>query len=143
MIALLWLPAIGAGIIVLLWSFTGLEPYQFRCALPDCDSASSQFQDIGLDAYFKDPLYPNFCQRPILNHSLFVNGSRYWCENLPVVGYEKCGAQDQIIYGQFEYQSTLVTDLNLVCKDQFKVALVGTGINRAFEDQPFIMISTK
>ena len=29
-IALLWLPPFGAGVIVLLWSFAGLEPKAFR-----------------------------------------------------------------------------------------------------------------
>ena len=33
MIFLLWLPPLGGGVIVLLWSFAGLEPQAFRSVI--------------------------------------------------------------------------------------------------------------
>ena len=40
---------------------------------------------------------------------------------------ERCDISEKVLYDDFEFRSTLVTDLNLVCEDQYKVALVGTA----------------
>ncbi len=152
-VGLLWLPAVAAGVIVLLWSFTGLEPKYiylnfretireiatslmfefskraFRCALKECDcEGSSSFSDANLNAYFSDNNNghdPDFCLRPVLNGSI----PDAWCPDDPllrencsyldeshIVGYKPCDVRsgDRVLYAPFEYESTLVTELNLV-----------------------------
>ena len=36
---LLWFPAAAGGIHVLMYAFTGLEPENFRCIIPGCNSS--------------------------------------------------------------------------------------------------------
>ena len=65
LVALLWLPSIGGGIIVLLWSFTGLEPSAFRCALP-CDGPEAKFADIDVEGIYFTSDKPDFCSAPVI-----------------------------------------------------------------------------
>ena len=106
----------------------GLEPKSFRCSIPFCDDEASTFNDANISRYFQDPDRPNYCEKPIFSMEN-VSNSSLSCDNLPIVGYEKCHSSDDIIYEPFEYDSTFVTEMNLVCEDQFKVSLVGTGKN--------------
>ena len=65
LVALLWLPSIGGGIIVLLWSFTGLEPGAFRCSLP-CDGPDAQFSDVDVETLYLGDVKPDFCATPAI-----------------------------------------------------------------------------
>ena len=59
-----------------------------------------------------------------LSKSLQLRGN---CSNLSprsVNGYQVCEATDEqrILYDDFEFQSTIATEFNLVCDQQYKVS---------------------
>lgn len=133
MFALLWLPPMFAGVCVLQFSFTGLEPTGgFRCAIKPCDTDNSSFYD------FDDSIFAR---------SIDVNGNEVidYCNMYPVDAnsvaegncsldnfildsdtYVQCHPNQQVFWSDFEFKSNVVTEQNLICEDQFKVALVGS-----------------
>ena len=147
-VALLWLPPIASGVFTLTWSFTGesqafikqlrismdfilipgLEPSKgFRCFVPSCDNAQ-----------------PEYCSvPPAWIHPTDDNGDWDYCHQFPLKeGLENssmpCGdpnnfnttksfSLDQcskIVYNDFEFESTVITQNNLVCGEQYKVSTI-------------------
>merc|ERR1711892_1357784 len=121
--ALLWIPPIFCGVHAFLFSFTGLQPSNgFRCKIPGCDGDDFKFNDFPEDKLFPknkdgDPEYCKFY--PPLNDP---TGS---CshENFSNVSV-KCPSNGEFAYGTFEFNETLVTKLDLVCGESYKVSLV-------------------
>ena len=66
-----------------------------------------------------------------LNKSLQLEGN---CSNLSpcsVNGYQECEAStERILYDDFEFRSTITTEFNLVCDQQYKVSFNLNGIYR-------------
>ena len=60
-----------------------------------------------------------------LSKSLLLRGN---CSNLSprsVNGYQECEASsERILYDDFEFQSTIATEFNLVCDQQYKVIII-------------------
>lgn len=161
-VALLCLPSIAGGILVLLTNFTALEPQAFRCAISECDGTYAKYTDLNVssilhvastlktDSLGKDIENSGdelFCMKPIisydengndLNVSAKVKSVRNQeeikgnCSFLSfddITNFEACNVVDPnqvVLYQSFEYSSTIVTDFNLVCDEQYKVALCGT-----------------
>lgn len=67
LIVLLWIPPLTGGVIVLLSSFTALEPKALRCRQP-CDGLQAQFQDV--DLYLGSNPDLEFCETPQFNGNL-------------------------------------------------------------------------
>merc|ERR1712141_480055 len=55
-IVLLWLPAAAAGIFVLTFSFSGLEPKGFRCPISQCEDPNN----TTYSAIDEDWLFPKY-----------------------------------------------------------------------------------
>ena len=124
----LWLPAIASGMFVLTYSFSGLEPSNgFRCSLKQCDNDNSTYDSLNIE----DPA--NFFET--------VDGAIDYCRPFSLVSdfdanagdcqasdfntsdpydfkVENC---DKILYAGFEFESTFVTDNQLICDKQFQV----------------------
>ena len=124
----LWLPSIASGMFVLTYSFSGLEPSNgFRCYLKQCDIENSTYDSLNINdpANFFETvdgeidycrpynLVSNFdpnagdCQAPDFNTS---DPYDFKVENC-----------DKILYAGFEFESTFVTDNQLICDKQFQV----------------------
>ena len=90
--------------------------------LPECDAlGSASFSDPDPEVFFRNPDRPDYCEKPSID--LSANGSSSAnissCSLLrlrDVVGYEACDVRrgDEVVYAEFEYESTFVTELNLV-----------------------------
>ena len=122
----LWFPSAAAGFILITFSFTGLIPPAFRCSHP-CETANATFEAFGNASLFAKN---SFQEIDYCSYLSIKDGEGINCD---VSGLERnmdfkiCNPSvDRIIYDDFERESTIVTEFNLVCKDNFKVALVGT-----------------
>ena len=56
-LALLWLPAIMGGAMVLLGCFTLLHPTHYRCKIEGCDNDDFEFGDFE-ERWMKEDLFP-------------------------------------------------------------------------------------
>lgn len=67
----------------------------------------------------------SFCTKPSIPPTLtMTNCSKLTCHDF--ADYEACHSSERIIYEEFDFESTVVTDYNLVCDDQYKVTLAST-----------------
>eukprot|EP00094_Tigriopus_californicus_P009269 TCALIF_08937-PA protein Name:"Similar to Orct Organic cation transporter protein (Drosophila melanogaster)" AED:0.07 eAED:0.07 QI:0/0.6/0.33/0.83/1/1/6/6/587 len=129
LIVLLWLPPLSGGVIVLLSSFTALEPRALRCRQP-CDGLYARFEDV--DLYGETNSYLDFCQTPRFNGSLSWNqttcigSTDFDLDDLSSCQFNTSGPQN-VIFQEFEFNQTIVTEWGLICDDQYKVALIGTA----------------
>jgi hypothetical protein len=65
----------------------------------------------------KTPTDYDFCQYYRPENDACDPSDAYVPSNVAV----KCTGNASYVYGNFEYESTIVTELNLVCDDEFKV----------------------
>ena len=108
---------------------SGYEPAEFRCA-NNCESPSPKFSDYDVDIflpYDEEEDKPDFCRYyNVAPEDVNPSGQ---CP-LPDFQNEtalECLTKNTILYPEdFEFTSNIVTDFNLVCDDQFKIALVGS-----------------
>ncbi len=95
--------------------------------MPGCDDSDSSYSTAPPSVYFRDQTEPDFCRRPVVDPSSYGNWSS--CAT-GVVAFAPCSSSsssgDPVAYAPFEFESTLVTELGLVCEERYKVALVGT-----------------
>ena len=71
----------------------------------------------------------DYCSKPVLNGSLIADYDETWPEeqNCSLIqedfidGYETCKSTERILYGKFDFDSTIVTEFHLVCNEQYKV----------------------
>jgi len=118
-IALLWVTATVPGIHVLMHALTGYEPSNgYRCKIDGCDEPDWEYQD-NLDLVYEG----DYCK----NYPHLVNSFNQTCyRNLESSVLEKCTANSEYRYNEFEFTRTFVTRFNLVCPENYKVALVGS-----------------
>eukprot|EP00095_Tigriopus_kingsejongensis_P008577 snap_masked-scaffold167_size293163-processed-gene-1.4 protein:Tk08577 transcript:snap_masked-scaffold167_size293163-processed-gene-1.4-mRNA-1 annotation:"hypothetical protein DAPPUDRAFT_64502" len=125
LIVLLWLPPLAGGVVVLLSSFTALEPHAFRCRQP-CDVLlGAQFRD--LDIYEGPNPILGHCETPFYNGTVADQGCRVSDFNLEQIQGCQFRARDDLLVEAFEFDETVVTEWGLICRDQYKVALLGTA----------------
>ena len=116
-------------IFVKIW-FLGLEPSGFRCQIANCDQDNATFGSLNpswLFPYDNETEEYDYC-RPYKLKEPF-DGTKFKCQAEDFTTEESdflVDSCDRILYQDFEFESSFVTDNNLVCDKQFQVALVGT-----------------
>lgn len=142
--ALYWIPPFIAGVMVLVFSFTGmqvscsfvsnidltdigtgLEPDKFRCIIPECDSGVSDpmFGDVPIGIYpLDDDDEKDYCKYyPPRENATQDTCNMYSSFDLTSRAIECDTKQGNFIYDDFEMDFTVVTEFDLVCDDQFMV----------------------
>ena len=99
--AIFGLMALTSGAITMTLSFTGLEPTDYMCYADGCNA--TEFPPKGRQ-----------CQRHV--------GPACEVESEQVCDPDR----DTFYYGLFGMTSSLVTEFSLVCRNQYKLALVGS-----------------
>ena len=133
-VSLLSTYAIFAAFGILSFSFTGLEPEEFRCLIPECheDPSNATVKQYGTNIFWHDSNGDvDYCKtRPIVKENIIsgqcTNQSFDFDENLERNEYVTCDPNEEIIYGTFGMNSTAVTEFNLVCRDEYKVFLTAS-----------------
>jgi len=121
---LLWIPPTMGGVHVLMYSFTGLSPTKgFRCKIPNCDEDDFSFADYPTDIFDRtDDDEFDYCRYKNPTDTL-PNGT---C-TFESTQYTSCPKGAQYSYAPFQFESTLVTELDLVCQEESKVAWIGSA----------------
>ena len=97
---------------------TALPPSRFRCQMP-CELTGATYYDPRFNESMIHPMLNgeyDYCQyiNPDDSCTLFENPEET----------TKCSKNSIYLYDDFEYNSTLVTDLDLVCGEEYKVELI-------------------
>ncbi len=112
-----------------MFAFSGLEPSKgYRCFIKECDnSTDAKYSDIDpswihpYDSEADDYDYcTQFAPRPGVTPGACTKDD---FDNGTVLMLDDCS---NIMYGDFEFTRTFVTDNDLICDKQFQVALVGS-----------------
>ena len=123
-----WKVKIRGHKLKLIFSFfLGLEPSNgFRCLIPQCDSKNATFESLKIpeDILFgKTDGEIDYCS-PFKLVPNFPSDHVGPCtaEDFTTESYDfKVEDCDQILYADFEFKNTFVTENNLVCDKQFQV----------------------
>ena len=109
--------------------------------LQDCDGPEAQFGDVNATLFFGSGGYydnnfedPNYCLKPklLINDNLTtagiistgstsMNNCSVILESSLISHFEVCQSQERIIYDDFEFETTIATEFDLVCDQQYKV----------------------
>ena len=72
---------------------------------------------------------PDYCKRyPLINPGGSCNSTKDFNLNASDDDMVVCTSDQDIIYGEFGMDSTVVTRFNLVCNDQYKVHLIFSSL---------------
>ena len=118
---LLWFPCMMSGVMVLIGSFTLLEPSEYRCKNV-CDVDDFQFDDYE-EHWKREQLFP--CSGN--SSSIHCSGEDEFCMFLkPQILDGKCSSKltnekifcnsdSEFVYKQFEMKKTVISEFNMVC----------------------------
>ncbi len=89
------------------------------------------YNDVNESLFFEAEMLVtsmDYCTKPLLNDSydldLYFDFEGQNCSALDediVQDYQACRSTDGIIYGKFDFDTTIVTEFDLVCEEQYKV----------------------
>ena len=105
----------------------GLEPDQFRCLIPECNETLDN-TGSGDVLRYNDTIFGrdddgkvDFCKRyPVITPGHCTGPDDFDLNSGEMVA---CTPNEDIIYGPFGMDYTVVTRFNLVCDDQYKVQI--------------------
>jgi len=101
---ILWVPAMAGGINVLMYSFTGLEPDQYRCKIDVCNATD-------YDGYIWSKKDKESCE--YYEAEPDENGICVQVDNTT-----KVGCNGSYIFNDFEFERTTITQFNVLCEDK-------------------------
>ena len=91
----------------------------YRCTIPECDGSKAKVTDFDTSMELFNATVGS-CARPVLSNS--SNKNKIYLYNCSTIRPEmvndvvECrSSQDSFLYAPFEFDSTVVTDFNLVC----------------------------
>jgi len=120
-IVILWVTAMAPGVHVVMHAMTGYEPSNgYRCKIEGCDKDNWKYDDYPKN-FFTNGDDGDYCE---YFGNLQHNASSI-CIKLDDSTTD-CKHDSEFRYKDFEFDETFVTRFNLVCKDNFKVSLVGS-----------------
>ena len=129
-LALLWLPITMVGSLVLLGSFTLLEPAEYRCKIKNCDVNNFQFDDFE-KRWKREELFP--CYGTSDDNDQCSKKEEFCVFLKPVVSAsgkclsnltnEKvyCNSSSEFAYEEFEMKKTIISEFNMVCDKIFEL----------------------
>ena len=102
-----------------------MEPGEFRCIIPQCNENpnNATVLDFNETIFAKDDDEIDYCRR----YPVFQNVSGQCTEkdfdfnSTDMVLCDPHRDNQQIVYGEFGMDTTVVTEFNLICGDQYKV----------------------
>ena len=103
---ILWVPAIAGGIHVLMYSFTGLSPSQFKCEISDCNATN-------YDGY----IWENEEKTQSCEYYEAVKDNNGLCARSNVSVIKTC-KQGPYIFEDFEFERTTITQFNILCNKE-------------------------
>ena len=103
---ILWVPAIAGGIHVLMYSFTGLSPSQFKCEISDCNATN-------YDGY----IWENEEKTQSCEYYEAVKDNNGLCARSNVSVIKTC-KQGPYIFEDFEFEGTTITRFNILCNKE-------------------------
>ena len=93
----------------------GLKPKKYRCKIPGCDDENFKFDDFSPDLFpLDDSGSPDYCSyyQP---SSFNVSSGKCSTNSFDKNNLVSCPQGSQFAFGDFEFEETLVTELNAVC----------------------------
>ena len=103
---ILWVPAIAGGIHVLMYSFTGLSPSQFKCEISDCNATN-------YDGY----IWENEEETQSCEYYEAVKDDNGLCARSNVSVIKTC-KQGPYIFEDFQFERTTITRFNILCNKE-------------------------
>ena len=109
----------------------GLKPAKYRCSIPECDEPSSSFDISSKNTGTLEPraIFMNglageldFCKVRPLNSSMIHVPGKCTIDDFDMTGDPVlCDARKMnVIYEGFAMKSTIVTEFNLFCNEEYK-----------------------
>jgi len=124
---ILWIPAIAGGMNILIASLAVLGPSNgYRCKNA-CDATGFKFEDFNSSLMFPsldptnpdkyDPDNPNYCE---FYSASLGNGECIFDKDTVM----NCEMDTEFAYADFEMDTTVATENNLVCKNDFWIPII-------------------
>ena len=116
-------------------NIVGFKPEKYRCEIPECDGVNPEFK------FYIEQFVPESSNQSIFVHG--ANGEVNYCKTYPLLSSStkdhefgkctlshfnlsgdpiECNAKiSKVIFDEFPMDTTIVTDFNLFCNEEYKV----------------------